>query len=161
MILTDMNSEWQFTTRKGAGSQRWQRPVYVDSLPPCNHACPAGENIQAWLSHAQAGDYELAWQALVQDNPLPAAHGRACYHPCESSCNRGQLDEAVAIHSVERFLGDLALPPSSSGGSTSSRPPVRRCWWSAPALVDCLALITLPGLGTRLRSTTPTPILAE
>src|SRR5690242_19266842 len=86
-----------------------QRPIYLDLLPPCNHACPAGENIQAWLDHATAGRLREAWDVLVRDNPMPAVHGRVCYHPCETSCNRGQLDEAVSIHSVERFLGDLAL----------------------------------------------------
>ncbi|HTX96350.1 MAG TPA: NAD(P)-binding protein [Mycobacterium sp.] len=106
--LPDMTHVLQETTRKGVGSQRWQRPVYVDLLPPCNHACPAGENIQAWLAEAQAGQYEKAWQTLVDDNPLPSTHGRACYHPCETSCNRGSLDAPVAIHAVERFLGDLA-----------------------------------------------------
>ncbi len=45
----------------------------------------------------------------MADNPLPAIHGRVCYHPCESGCNRAELDSAVSIHSVERFLGDLAL----------------------------------------------------
>jgi 2-oxoacid:acceptor oxidoreductase delta subunit (pyruvate/2-ketoisovalerate family) len=91
------------------GSWRTSRPVYVDRLPPCNHACPAGENVQQWLYHAESGDYEAAWRALVEDNPLPAIMGRVCYHPCESACNRGKLDEAVGINSVERFLGDEAL----------------------------------------------------
>jgi NADPH-dependent glutamate synthase beta subunit-like oxidoreductase len=91
------------------GSWRTNRPVYLDRLPPCNHACPAGENIQQWLYHAESGDYEAAWRALSEDNPLPAIMGRVCYHPCESACNRGQLDEAVGINSVERFLGDEAL----------------------------------------------------
>jgi NADPH-dependent glutamate synthase beta subunit-like oxidoreductase len=92
-----------------AGPVRERRPVYVDLLPPCNAGCPAGENIQAWLAHTQAGDHERAWRQLVADNPLPAIHGRVCYHPCESVCNRADLDTAVSIHSVERFLGDLAL----------------------------------------------------
>ena len=91
------------------GSWRTKRPVYLDRLPPCNHACPAGENIQDWLYHAESGDYEAAWRALTLDNPLPAVMGRVCYHPCEGACNRGQLDEAVGINSVERFLGDEAL----------------------------------------------------
>jgi NADPH-dependent glutamate synthase beta subunit-like oxidoreductase len=90
------------------GPFRTRRPVYVDLLPPCNNACPAGENIQAWLAHAQAGRFEEAWQTLVQDNPLPAVHGRVCYHPCESNCNRAKLDSSVSIHAVERFLGDMA-----------------------------------------------------
>ncbi|HEY0845046.1 MAG TPA: NAD(P)-binding protein [Noviherbaspirillum sp.] len=91
------------------GSWRTNRPVYVDRLPPCNNACPAGENIQAWLFHAESGDYEQAWRELVKNNPMPAVMGRVCYHPCESSCNRGRLDESVNIHAVERFLGDEAI----------------------------------------------------
>jgi len=106
-----------------AGPVRLQRPVYVDLLPPCNAGCPAGENIQAWLAHAETGDHEGAWRQLTADNPMPAIMGRVCYHPCESVCNRASLDSAVSIHSVERFLGDLALergwgfdpPPAPSG----------------------------------------------
>lgn len=90
------------------GSWRDQRPVYVHRLPPCNDACPAGENIQGWLYHAESGDYEQAWRVLVADNPFPAIMGRVCYHPCETACNRAQVDEAVGINAVERFLGDLA-----------------------------------------------------
>jgi 2-oxoacid:acceptor oxidoreductase delta subunit (pyruvate/2-ketoisovalerate family) len=91
------------------GSWRVERPVYVDRLPPCNNACPAGENIQQWLYDAESGSYETAWRQLVVVNPFPAVMGRICYHPCESSCNRAQLDEAVGINSIERFLGDLAI----------------------------------------------------
>jgi len=91
------------------GSWRTMRPVYVDRLPPCNNACPAGENIQAWLYHAESGEYEAAWRMLTENNPLPAIMGRVCYHPCESACNRAELDSAVGINSVERFLGDEAL----------------------------------------------------
>jgi NADPH-dependent glutamate synthase beta subunit-like oxidoreductase len=91
------------------GTWRTMRPEYVDRLPPCNHACPAGENIQGWLYHAESGDYEAAWRLLTEDNPLPAVMGRVCYHPCETSCNRASLDAAVGINPVERFLGDEAL----------------------------------------------------
>jgi NADPH-dependent glutamate synthase beta subunit-like oxidoreductase len=78
-------------------------------LPPCNAGCPAGENIQEWLRLIKAGNAVAAWRQLVKDNPFPAIHGRVCYHPCETACNRGDLDSAVSIHSVERYLGDLAL----------------------------------------------------
>ena len=90
------------------GAWRTERPLYLDRLPPCNHACPAGENIQGWLFHAESGDYESAWRTLTQDNPLAAIMGRVCYHPCEGACNRGKLDESVGINSIERFLGDEA-----------------------------------------------------
>ncbi|WP_454062165.1 NAD(P)-binding protein [Candidatus Nitrospira salsa] len=91
------------------GNWRSMRPVYAEHLPPCNHACPAGENIQSWLYHAEEGNYEEAWRTIMEDNPFPAIHGRVCYHPCEPACNRGQLDEPVSIHAVERFLGDHAI----------------------------------------------------
>ncbi len=91
------------------GSWRTSRPEYVDRLPPCNAACPAGENIQGWLFHAEGGNYEQAWRALTVNNPLPAIMGRVCYHPCEGGCNRQNIDAAVGINSVERFLGDEAI----------------------------------------------------
>ena len=90
------------------GSWRTNRPIYLDRLPPCNNACPAGENIQQWLFHAEEGDYFKAWQKLMEDNPMPGVMGRVCYHPCEDACNRAALDEAVGIHAVERFLGRKA-----------------------------------------------------
>ena len=104
----------------------------VDRLPPCNHACPAGENIQGWLYHAEGGDYEAAWRALTEDNPLPAIMGRVCYHPCESACNRGKLDEAVGINSVERFLGDEAI---------------KRGWKFAPPRARCGKRVLIVGAG--------------
>jgi len=91
------------------GSWRTSRPVYLDRLPPCNKQCPAGEDIQGWLFHAESGDYESAWRHLTKDNPFPAIMGRVCYHTCEGVCNRGKLDESVGINSVEHFLGDEAL----------------------------------------------------
>jgi len=106
---TDITLPPDLRLKTGTGPVRLQQPVYANSIPPCNHDCPAGENIQAWLDKAQAGKFQEAWNILVRDNPLPAVHGRVCYHPCESSCNRGQVDTAVSIHAVERFLGDQAL----------------------------------------------------
>ena len=105
------------------GSWRNSRPVYVNRLPPCNHQCPAGENIQAWLFHAESGHYEQAWRQLVEDNPFPATMGRVCYHTCEGACNRAKVDAAVGINSVEGFLGDQAIaqgwrfasPPAATG----------------------------------------------
>ena len=93
----------------GTGATRNKKPLYVDFFPPCNNACPAGENIQSWLSLAQEGNFFEAWLRLTEENPMPAIHGRVCYHPCESACNRSELDSSVSIHAVERFLGDLAI----------------------------------------------------
>lgn len=86
-----------------------KKAFYVDRMPPCNNACPAGENIQLWLSLVVAERYYDAWKVIMQNNPLPAIHGRVCYHPCEKFCNRQGIDESVSIHAVERFLGDMAI----------------------------------------------------
>jgi NADPH-dependent glutamate synthase beta subunit-like oxidoreductase len=94
---------------EGTGPQRFRRPVYVDFMPPCNSACPAGENIQAWLSHAQAGNYFEAFQTILGDNPFPAVMGRVCVKPCETGCNRNHIDTTVNIHAVERYIGDEAI----------------------------------------------------
>jgi formate dehydrogenase beta subunit len=124
MTAKDLTKRADLTRHaRGTGALRNRRPDYVDFMPPCNDACPAGENIQAWLALSQAGDHEAAWRELVQNNPMPSIHGRVCYHPCEDVCNRAFTDSAVSIHAVERFLGDLALekgwsltkPETSSG----------------------------------------------
>lgn len=120
----DLTPDVDLVVELGAGPVRSRRPVYRDFLPPCNEACPAGESIQAWLAHAAAGRYREAWETLVRDNPLPAVHGRVCYHPCETACNRAELESAVSIHAVERTLGDLAIGegwPLPSGAAPSGR----------------------------------------
>ena len=115
----DITQPPDLTVRHGTGSVRARRPEYIDLLPPCSQACPAGEQVQTWLGLAQAGRHREAWEVIVRDNPFPAIHGRVCYHPCEPACNRDALDGAVSIHAVERFLGDRALaegwlPPADS-----------------------------------------------
>ncbi len=105
----DLTSPPDLSHERRTGPVRVQRPIYKDILPPCNNACPAGENIQAWLGHATVGRFREAWEKILEDNPMPAIHGRVCYHPCETSCNRGDLDASVSIHAVERFLGDMAI----------------------------------------------------
>ena len=110
----DMSPLVDMTRRRVTGPTRAIRPSYVSMLPPCNNACPAGEDIQGWLALAQAGKDHEAWEHLVRDNPMPSVHGRVCYHPCETSCNRAELDSSVSIHSIERYLGDCA----TAGGWT-------------------------------------------
>lgn len=91
------------------GSWRVQKPVHKHRAAPCHAACPAGEDAQAYIAHLQAGHLREAWETLVAANPLPAVTGRVCPHACETACNRGQLDEPIAIHAIERFLGDEAI----------------------------------------------------
>jgi NADPH-dependent glutamate synthase beta subunit-like oxidoreductase len=110
-----MNQPFAITLQVGSslanktGNWRTERPLYRNAMPPCNDACPAGENIQSWLYEAEAGGYESAWRQIMADNPFPAIMGRVCYHPCQSACNRAALDHPVGINSVEQFLGDHAL----------------------------------------------------
>lgn len=126
----DMTPQPDLSQKTGTGPVRTRLPVWRPALPPCNHACPAGENIQAWLALAEAGRFEAAWQRLIEENPLPAVHGRVCYHPCETACNRAQVDDAVSIHAIERFLGDEApVPPASPAPGTSTGSAIR--WRSA------------------------------
>jgi 2-oxoacid:acceptor oxidoreductase delta subunit (pyruvate/2-ketoisovalerate family) len=90
------------------GAWRTQRPLYEDKTPPCNAACPAGNDIVSFIQKIAQEDYEGAWHLIKEENPLPAICGRVCFHPCESKCNRGSFDEPIAIHALERFVADFA-----------------------------------------------------
>ncbi len=107
--LHDLTAPPDLKKSNGTGPISHRHPIYQDYRPPCNQKCPAGENIQGWLDKVYKKEFEEAWQLLIEDNPMPAIHGRVCYHPCETSCNRENVDNAVSIHQVERHLGDLAI----------------------------------------------------
>ena len=110
MSLDDITKPVDLLTHaEGTGPLRRRRPVYIDFMPPCNSACPAGENIQAWMAQAQDGKYFDAFQIILQDNPFPSIMGRVCVSPCETGCNRNHIDSTVNIHAVERFIGDMAI----------------------------------------------------
>jgi NADPH-dependent glutamate synthase beta subunit-like oxidoreductase len=91
------------------GNFRFFRPVYKDKTPPCNHACPTGEQIQKYLDYVKHDRYLDGYLTICEDNPVPAITGRVCYHPCETACNRAAHDEPIGIRGVERFLGDFGL----------------------------------------------------
>nr|MDT0252238.1 FAD-dependent oxidoreductase [Endozoicomonas sp.] len=123
MNTLDMTQPTGRSPVQGTGPVAARKPVYQNSLPPCNHSCPAGNDIQSALALAQEGRFEEAWRTFMANNPLPATHGRICYHPCEDGCSRVQVDDGVSIHSIERYLGDMAieqnwlmpLPPVETG----------------------------------------------
>jgi NADPH-dependent glutamate synthase beta subunit-like oxidoreductase/Pyruvate/2-oxoacid:ferredoxin oxidoreductase delta subunit len=98
------------------GSWKYIEPRYEDRVAPCNANCPVGIDIEGYLYLLGQGRTEAAAALLLQENPMPAVTGRVCHHPCEDGCNRANLDEPVAIHSVERRLGDIALasPPPAA-----------------------------------------------
>ena len=92
---------------------------------PATAGCPAGENPCDYLAQVAEEDFQAAWETLVATNPLLAITWRVCDHPCESACNRGRFDAAIAIHNVERLLGDEAI---RAGGAIPYRrsSPMRR-----------------------------------
>ncbi len=106
-ISTDVNQ---------TGTWRFVRPVYGDKTAPCSAACPTGEDIARIEMLAAAHDHAGAWRQILMENPLPAVCGRVCFHPCEGACNREKLDDAIAVHHLERFLGDRAIAEKTSPG---------------------------------------------
>jgi len=108
-------------------------PTYIQSTPPCQGSCPSGEDIRGYLNIVRGIEkppagvpwQEYAWRRLTEANPLPSVMGRVCPAPCESGCNRNQVEDFVGINSVEHFLGEwaiehqLAFPkPTQSTGKT-------------------------------------------
>jgi NADPH-dependent glutamate synthase beta subunit-like oxidoreductase len=141
------------------GAWRTERPEYVVRTAPCDQACPAREMPRDWLARAEEGDYRGAWEAIVAHNPLPAIMGRACYHPCETSCNRGKLDASVSIHAVERFLGDLAIRenwrlPSPPRAATGKRVLIIG---SGPSGLSAAYHLTRLGYDVTVREAAPKP----
>ncbi|MBA4177681.1 MAG: glutamate synthase [Leptothrix sp. (in: Bacteria)] len=92
-------------------------PTYIQSTPPCQGSCPSGEDIRGYLNIVRGVEkppagmpwQEYAWRRLTEANPLPSVMGRVCPAPCESGCNRNQVEDYVGINSVEHFLGEYAI----------------------------------------------------
>lgn len=92
-------------------------PTYIQSTPPCQGSCPSGEDIRSYLNIVRGIEkppasmpwQEYAWRRLTEANPLPSVMGRVCPAPCESGCNRNQVEDFVGINSVEHFLGEYAI----------------------------------------------------
>ena len=98
----------QSTEANKTGSWRYLRPRYEEKTAPCSAACPAGEDIGKIEMLTTQGLFKEAWETILRENPFPGVCGRVCFHPCEGICNRGEFDDAIAIHSLERFLADTA-----------------------------------------------------
>jgi NADPH-dependent glutamate synthase beta subunit-like oxidoreductase len=96
------------TESNKTGSWRFLRPRYEEKTAPCSAACPAGEDIGRIEMLTAEGRFHEAWETVLRENPFPGICGRVCYHPCERVCNRGEFDEPVAVHILERFLADAA-----------------------------------------------------
>lgn len=106
--------EVKLRVRKKTGLWRYTRPIVEDKIAPCTNDCPAHEKIPDYVEMVKKGQFREAWELIREDNPMPAVSGRVCYHPCEAACNRETFDQGIAIHSIERFVGDYGLKLSLS-----------------------------------------------
>jgi NADPH-dependent glutamate synthase beta subunit-like oxidoreductase len=104
-----MPRSYMSTEVNKTGSWRFLRPCYDEKTAPCSAACPAGEDIARIEMLTTQGLFKEAWETILRENPFPAVCGRVCFHPCEGVCNRGEFDDAIAIHVMERFLAETAL----------------------------------------------------
>jgi NADPH-dependent glutamate synthase beta subunit-like oxidoreductase/Pyruvate/2-oxoacid:ferredoxin oxidoreductase delta subunit len=137
------------------GAWRTRRPVYVEATAPCRAACPAGEPIARWIERARLGDYASAWALIRQENPFPAIMGRVCAHPCESACNRGHHDGAVAINALERFVGDWGLDHGAPADFEITRPERVAVVGGGPAGLSCACHLSRLGYRVHLFEAQP------
>jgi NADPH-dependent glutamate synthase beta subunit-like oxidoreductase len=119
------------------GSWKYVWPAYHDRVAPCNRACPVGIDIEAYMNLIRENRVEEARSVLLAENPMPSVTGRVCHHPCEGACNRGQFDEAVSIHAVERMLGDLAIDEPVEDAPAQERDERVAVVGSGPAGLAC------------------------
>lgn len=84
-----------------------KKPRSINSIPPCQEACPAGTDISGFVHLVDKGRYAEALSSILIENPFPGVCGRVCFHPCEGECNRSHLDESVSIQMLERFVSGV------------------------------------------------------
>ena len=147
------------SARPGCAPARCARSVLSTSTC-CRRAMPAARpgrtSRPGWRTRRRVATSRRggSWSPTTRS---PAIHGRVCYHPCESVCNRADLDSAVSIHAVERFLGDLALRAGLAVRPAAGAAAASGCSSSAPGRAACRPPTTWPGSATRSRSATPAP----
>ncbi len=103
-------------TLPGLKTGAWasEQPHRRQFVPPCNHICPAGNNVQGFLNALAHDEVDEALEILLRTTPFPSVCGRACPAPCMESCNRIEIDGAVNVRQLERYAGDhgeVALEP--------------------------------------------------
>ena len=110
-------------------------PTYIQSTPPCQGSCPAGEDIRGYLNIVRGMEkppvgadgkptmpwQEYAWRRLTEANPFPAVMGRVCPAPCETGCNRNEVEDHVGINSVEHYLGEYAIKNNLQFGKPATQ----------------------------------------
>jgi NADPH-dependent glutamate synthase beta subunit-like oxidoreductase/Pyruvate/2-oxoacid:ferredoxin oxidoreductase delta subunit len=142
-------------------SKTYKCPTYIQSTPPCQGSCPAGEDIRGYLAIVRGTEkppvgtdgkpimpwQEYAWRRLTEANPFPSVMGRVCPAPCETGCNRNEVEDHVGINSVEHFLGEYAI----ANNLKFAKPPVAASGKSVailgggPAGLSCAYQLALKG----------------
>ena len=151
----------------GSGDISPLRPRYVEMTPPCADRCPHGNEIRDVLvgmaqasAHGRtpAQAFELAWQRIAERNPFPAICGRTCQHPCELGCNHKAKDGAVAVHLIERFLGDYAIAHgfklTKSNGAVAEKVAIVG---AGPAGLSCAYQLARRGYSVTVFDAAPQP----
>jgi NADPH-dependent glutamate synthase beta subunit-like oxidoreductase/Pyruvate/2-oxoacid:ferredoxin oxidoreductase delta subunit len=135
-------------------------PTYIQSTPPCQGSCPAGEDIRGYLAIVRGTEkppvgadgkpampwQEYAWRRLTEANPFPSVMGRVCPAPCETGCNRNALEDHVGINSVEHFLGEYAIA-NNLAYHTDTKPTGKKVAviGGGPASLSCAYQLALKG----------------
>jgi len=128
--FTDGEHQWEdFKEQIFNEDNSHKCPTYVHRTPPCQGSCPSGEDIRGWLQIVRGMEQppegmtwqEYAFRRATDANPFPAMMGRVCPAPCESGCNRNNVDDFVGINAVEQFIGDSAF---DEGYQFETPPPV-------------------------------------
>jgi len=135
-------------------------PTYIQSTPPCQASCPSGEDVRGYLSIVRGTEkpplgadgkpampwQEYAWRRLTEANPFPSVMGRVCPAPCESGCNRNEVEDHVGINSVEHFLGEYAIANNLKFNKTA-QPTGKKVAviGGGPASLSCAYQLALKG----------------
>jgi heterodisulfide reductase subunit A len=96
--------------------------IEKQGYPPCRAACPAGVNAQGYIALISQGKFKEAVEVVRRTMPFPAVCGRVCNRPCELDCERGKIDEPIAIRALKRFIGDY----ERKVGREKARPVARK-----------------------------------
>lgn len=140
----------QSTLWNKTGTWRYLRPSYISFRAPCSQACPIEQDIPFYLTSLADGNLKEAWQKMLEANPFPAVCGRVCHHPCERECNRKEYDEALAIHALERFLGDWGIKGGKIEPKRGKRDEKIAVIGSGPAGLSCAYFLSRKGYPVRV-----------
>jgi NADPH-dependent glutamate synthase beta subunit-like oxidoreductase len=142
-------------------SHTYKCPTYIQSTPPCQGSCPAGEDIRGYLAIVRGTEkvpngadgkpsmpwQEYAWRRLTEANPFPSVMGRVCPAPCESGCNRNEVEDHVGINSVEHFLGEYAIANNLKFNKPTAAPSGKKVaiLGGGPAGLSCAYQLAMKG----------------